>query len=71
VNGKINEATKTLEKAITLLPDNPSVRYHLALAYRQAGQKDKAKEQVVAALAKNDFLESAQARRLLQEINGK
>ncbi|SPP99495.1 TPR domain lipoprotein [Candidatus Sulfobium mesophilum] len=71
VNGKINEATKALEKAITLLPDNPSVRYHLALAYRQAGKKDKAKEQVVAALAKSDFSESAQAKKLLQEINGK
>lgn len=44
LNGDLTEATVELEKAAAGLPDDPSVHYHLAMTYLQAGrQSDAAK----------------------------
>ena len=64
-------ATKALEKAVSLMPDNPSVRYHLALAYKREGKGGKAREQINYALSKKDFPEAVQARKVLAELKGK
>ncbi len=71
MNGKPEDATKAFERAVSLLPDNPSIRYHLALAYKRNGNTAKAREQVVIALAKNDFPEASSAKKLLEGIKGK
>ena len=66
-NGRTDEAIKVLKKAVLLLPDNPTVHYHLALAYIKSGNPDIAKEHLVKALAKDGFPDATRARILLRE----
>lgn len=49
--GDFPAAVVTLEDAAKKLPNNSSVRYHLGLSYKAAGQASKAAEQFKAALA--------------------
>jgi Tfp pilus assembly protein PilF len=67
-NGRTDEAIKMLESAVKLLPANPSVHYHLALAYKEDGNRSKAQKHLETALSKNNFPEAASARKLLKEI---
>lgn len=67
-NGKHSEALKYLEKAASLIPKNPSVHYHLALAYRQMGDKAKASAAAQKSLQLGEFPESGAARNLLAEL---
>lgn len=43
--GKAAEAIAPLERAVKLQPDNPAAHYHLAIALRRAGEKDKANQE--------------------------
>lgn len=43
--GKYEEALKYFIEATHYLPGEPSIRYHLALAYQKKGMEDKAEEQ--------------------------
>ncbi len=70
-NGKIEEALKALKRAVKLLPDNPSVHYHLALAYKASGDKAKAIENLDAALGLGAFPEKGDARTLLGQLKRK
>lgn len=54
--GELNSAVETLQAAQAKLPNSASTRYHLAMAYRETGQTDKAAEELKAAnqLEQND-----------------
>lgn len=69
-NGRADEARKILERVSSILPNNPSVNYHLALAYRQTGDRAQALSRVNKALEGGRFPEEPQARALLAELSG-
>jgi tetratricopeptide (TPR) repeat protein len=69
-NGRNEEAKKVLEKAASYLRDNPSVLYHLALAYKETGDRQQARAQVEQALKIGNFPEVQQARKLHEELIG-
>ena len=52
--GSAARAVALLEKAVALEPDNVETRYHLALACREAGQVERAKELLGALHAELD-----------------
>lgn len=62
------DARKVLEKAATALPNNPAVHYHLALAYKDTGNKNAAQNSVKKALSLGEFPDSGAARQLAAEI---
>ena len=70
-NGRGNEARKVLEKAVSLLPANPTISYHLALAENAAGDSKKAITRMQSTLKMGSFPESAQATSRLAEWSGK
>ena len=58
-----------LESSIQKDPSDPSVHYHLGMAYAQAGQFDKAKKSLQRALAfKSNFDGAEEARKTLSQI---
>lgn len=67
-NRRVEEALKTLQKAARLLPGNPAVYYHLALAYKEQGNKALAAENLRKALSLGDFPDAANARGLLKRL---
>ena len=69
-NGRAAEARKILERVSSVLPHNPSVNYHLALAYKQSGDRAQALSRVNKALESGRFPEESQARNLLADLNG-
>jgi Flp pilus assembly protein TadD len=67
-NNRNDNAKKVLEKAANLLPDNPSVAYHLALAYKESGDKANALKVIQKALTLGDFADAAAAKLLAAEL---
>lgn len=67
-NGKIHEALTTLKKAVELVHDNPSIYYHLALAYKETGDKRNAIESLQKAIRFGDFPELSEAKQLLAKM---
>ncbi|PKN16213.1 MAG: PEP-CTERM system TPR-repeat protein PrsT [Deltaproteobacteria bacterium HGW-Deltaproteobacteria-23] len=67
-NGRHNDAQKVLEKSAELMPGNPTVAYHLALAYKAAGARDRALSMLQKALLLGNFPEESQARQLQKEL---
>ncbi len=70
-NGQLQEARGILEKTSALLPDNPTVHYHLALVHRAQGENRQAVAQLQQALRSGDFPESHLAKNLMTELNGR
>jgi putative PEP-CTERM system TPR-repeat lipoprotein len=70
-NKQVAEALPVLERAASVPQAPPEVRYHYAAALAQAGQRDRAL-QIVREVTAGDaaFPESADARRLLAELQG-
>jgi putative PEP-CTERM system TPR-repeat lipoprotein len=68
-NGRGDDARKVLEKASALLPNNPTVMYHLAISYKDLGNRKQAAATLQKALQQGDFPEKNQARVLLVELN--
>jgi tetratricopeptide (TPR) repeat protein len=67
--GRVSEALPMLQTAAAGLPDSPEVRYHLAAALAQAGQKDEAKVILTDTLLDTQpFGERAEAERLLASL---
>jgi tetratricopeptide (TPR) repeat protein len=66
-NSRRDDAKKVLEQAAKLLPNNPTVCYHLALAYRETGDKPKALQTLQKSLTLGDFPDAGAARALLAE----
>ena len=67
-NRRLDDARKVLEKVVTLLPNNPSVQYHLALVYREKGEKKLAIDTLQKALRLGAFPEAGQAQTMLAEL---
>ena len=62
-------AIRHLELSIQKDPTDPSVFYHLAVAYSQVGDTEKARKSLTQSLAmKADFDGAADARKLLTDI---
>ena len=68
--GKADRALQLLRDARLRAPDNPDIRYHLAVVLAQAGRKGEAREELNAAL-RNDaaFATAADAKQLLATLN--
>jgi tetratricopeptide (TPR) repeat protein len=67
-NGKRDDARKLLEKAVSLIPNDPSVHYHLAMAYKESGDKVRALKSVQKSLELGNFTEAKSAKLLLAEL---
>ncbi|MBT1070901.1 XrtA/PEP-CTERM system TPR-repeat protein PrsT [Pelotalea chapellei] len=67
-NGRKDDAKKVLEQAVKLLPNNPSVAYHLALVYKESGEASKAAQTLQKALMIGSFPEAAAAKAMLAEV---
>ena len=67
-NGKIQEGFTALKKALELLPDNPSVHYHIALAYKEYNDKRRAIEYLQKAMSFGEFPEASNAKQLLAKL---
>lgn len=67
-NKRIDESIKTLNKAIEYIQDNPSIYYHLALAYKEKGNVPLSVENLKKALSMKKFTESEHAKLLLNKL---
>jgi Flp pilus assembly protein TadD len=67
-NNRLEDAKKVLEKAATVLSKNPTVHYHLALVYKQSGNKAGAQRAVQKSLSLGEFPDSGAARQLAAEL---
>jgi putative PEP-CTERM system TPR-repeat lipoprotein len=67
-NGRIDQGVRMLKKASESSPKNPSILYHLALAYKANGDSSKARENLQKALAIGEFPEAQDAKALLENI---
>jgi putative PEP-CTERM system TPR-repeat lipoprotein len=67
-NNRPKEAFELLRKAAGLLPDDPSVQYHLSLVYKASGDTGHAREALARALKQGDFPEAKEARLLLDKL---
>jgi putative PEP-CTERM system TPR-repeat lipoprotein len=67
-NGRIDQGVKMLKKVAESSPRNPSIQYHLALAYQRSGDSSKAVNTFEKALALGDFPEAQDAKTLLEKI---
>jgi tetratricopeptide (TPR) repeat protein len=64
--GLIDSAVAELKESAAKLGDNPTVRYHLGLAYHLQGNPDRARQELRAALDLNKaFPEKEDAQQLL------
>jgi tetratricopeptide (TPR) repeat protein len=69
--GELQDALAVLERAAQRAPDSKEIRYHLALAELKAGQKDRARENLEAALSGSaNFTWAAEARSVLASLKG-
>jgi tetratricopeptide (TPR) repeat protein len=68
--GVYQRALALFEESAAKLPDNPTIQYHLGLAYAKVGNKDGARKALnAAANTKREFPELADTRRALTELN--
>lgn len=66
--GDKDRALKFLRDARLRSPDNPDVRYHLAVVLAQTGRQSEAREELDAALKSSRFSNSQNARSLLASL---
>jgi tetratricopeptide (TPR) repeat protein len=60
-----------LESSVQIDPSDPTTHYHLGMAYKQAGQTEKAKKELQRALGfKTAFEGEAEARKAVAELGG-
>ncbi|MDA8172781.1 MAG: PEP-CTERM system TPR-repeat protein PrsT [Nitrospiraceae bacterium] len=69
-NGQAAPALEMLKKASALLPKNPSILYHLALAQNERGEKDMAVSTLRKCAGMGNFPEAGAARALLARLAG-
>lgn len=69
--GRAREGVRLLEQAAAKAPDQPIFQYHLGIAYRQAGEMNKAKAALKRAVASGKpFPGREEARAVLAEMGG-
>lgn len=66
--GKADEGLKLLKKADETMPGNPSIIYHLALAYNEKGDTALAAQSLEKALGLGEFPENGKARAMLSGL---
>lgn len=67
--GDKNEALDLIRQAATKAPTNPEIRYHLAVALNQNGQKEQAKKELTRLLRDySGFSEEEAAKELLSQL---
>jgi Flp pilus assembly protein TadD len=67
--GEVSRGMALLQKAVEQAPEQPSIRYHLAVAYAKLGRKDAARQELEKLV--NDqkpFPEQDDARKLLESV---
>jgi len=69
-NNRVHDGIRLLEKAAAILPDNPTVCYHLALAYSAAGKKGEAVALLKKAKQFGAFPEAEKTESLLKQLTG-
>lgn len=69
-SGRTDQGVRMLKKASEGSPNNPSILYHLALAYNAVGDSSRAMENLQKALVLGDFPEARDAEALLKKIKG-
>lgn len=67
-NNRLDDAKKVLEKAVTLLPENPTVAYHLGLVYKESGDKANALKTLQKALSLGEFADAGLAKAAVAEL---
>ncbi|QXE91656.1 PEP-CTERM system TPR-repeat protein PrsT [Geomonas subterranea] len=67
-NGRSGDAVKVLERAAGLLPRDPTVRYHLGLAYHQAGNPAKSRQALQESLTLGEYPDRKAAQTLLAQF---
>ena len=67
-NRRIADAKKVLEKTVNLSQSNPTFNYHLALAYKESGDKQNAVSYLQKALSLGTFAEANEAKVMLAEL---
>ncbi len=67
-NGRNADAAKVLERAAVLAPGNPTVRYHLALVYRQTGDLARSQKALQESLAMGEYPDRKAAQALLAQL---
>ena len=68
--GVYERAVTLLQDSAAKLPENPTVHYHLGMAYSKVGNKPEAKKALTTAVASTrPFREQADAKRALAELN--
>jgi len=64
-SGAFDSAVRTLRESVDKVPQNPTYRYHLGMAYYKAGRMAEAREQLQIALKAPGFRYGDDARKLL------
>ncbi|HEY6011489.1 MAG TPA: tetratricopeptide repeat protein, partial [Nitrospirota bacterium] len=67
-NGRTEQGIRMLKKASENSPKNATIAYHLALAYKEAGDRSKASTILEKALSLGDFPEAREAKTLLDTL---
>jgi tetratricopeptide (TPR) repeat protein len=66
-----SKALINLESARVSLPSNPTIRYHLGMAYHKSNSPEKARGELQKALEiDRNFSEADKARQILEELGG-
>ena len=68
--GEYADAVTALEAALARQSSSPSIRYRLGRALQQAGNPERAREMLQAAVAAGNFPEAEDARRHLAQLTG-
>lgn len=67
-NGRAADAVKVMERAVALLPTDPTVSYHLGLAYHQAGDKIRSEQALQKSLSLGEGPDAKATRELLAQL---
>ena len=67
-NGRARDAVKVMERAAVLLPADPTVRYHLGLAYHLAGDKGKSQQALQKSLELGGGPDARAVQTLLAQV---
>lgn len=67
-NNRHEEALKVLERALSIAPNVPAIRYHKALALAGLGKKEEAKVLLHEILSGGEFEEKRDAEALMRKL---
>ena len=68
--GKLSEGLQVMLKAVSLSPDNPEIRFHLAQALVRLGDNARARNELKTSLeSTQQFAQADEARALLKRLS--